>query len=332
MVIFKLELSFDEITNRVLSSSINVNGNNFPISLLQDVPSEQKSFVTFMNELISSFKRIGQTRTSETYQAALNSFMKFLQGDITLNKITPEIMKHYERYLKECGLAMNTISFYMRILRASYNRAVEREIITDKRPFKHVYTGNPPTSKRCVDIQTIKAIKNYESNDLSIQLARDLFMFSFYTRGMSFIDMAYLQSSAIKNNRLIYRRHKTGQTISIYWEKCMQDIANRYKPNTPYLLPIIQHMNGKERNQYRVAQCLVNRNLKKIATRLNLQINLTMYVARHSWANIAYNMGSPIDAISQGLGHNNEKTTKIYLKTLAHNQVDDINKTIIMSL
>ncbi|MBO4871698.1 MAG: site-specific integrase [Muribaculaceae bacterium] len=332
MLTLKIELSFNETNNHALPVSIRINGATIPIPSLTEPTLAQPSFTAFMNGIISSMRNIGQIRTSETYQSALNSFLKFHQNDIAINEITPEIMKHYERYLLEHGLAMNTISFYMRILRASYNRAVEREIIIDKRPFKHVYTGIPLTRKRCLDIQAIKAIKNYQCNDWRMRLSRDLFMFSFYTHGMSFIDMAYLHSNAVKENMLKYQRRKTGQVITIRWEECMQDIVSRYKPNYPYLLPIIQHKNGEERNQYRTFQRMVNACLKDIGKDLNLHINLTMYVARHSWANIAYDMGSPIEAISQGMGHSNERTTKIYLKTLAQNQVDDINKSIIKAV
>ena len=130
----------------------------------------------------------------------------------------------------------------MRILRAVYNRAVEKDLTTNRNPFKHVYTGIDKTIKRAIPLKAIKQIKNLDlSLQLSLDFARDMFLFSFYTRGMSFIDMAYLRRTNLKNGILTYHRRKTGQQLSIRWERCMQDILDKYEnPTSDYLLPIIR--------------------------------------------------------------------------------------------
>jgi site-specific recombinase XerD len=232
--------------------------------------------------------------------------------------------------MKDCGLVLNTISFHFRVIRTVYNKAVEAGHCHDQKPFKYAYTSIAKTVKRAIPFDVIKAIKQYRAENAPVAYAQDMFMFSFYTRGMSFVDMAYLKSSNIKDGILTYQRRKTGQTLRMKWEPCMQQIVDRYhKKGQPYLLPIIHSQNGKERNQYRHKQNLVNQNLKLIASSVNCEHHLTLYVARHSWATIAEQHGLPVNLISLGLGHNSEKTTQIYLKSLRQSQIDEANANII---
>lgn len=136
-----------------------------------------------------------------------------------LNEIDSDLMTEYEAYLKSHGVAMNTVSFYNRILRAVYNRAVEKEMTVQRYPFKHVYTGIDKTVKRALPLKIIKRIKKLDLPlKSSLDFARDMFLFSFYTRGMSFIDMAYLKKKDLQNGILSYRRRKTGQQLFIKWE------------------------------------------------------------------------------------------------------------------
>ena len=125
---------------------------------------------------------------------------------------------------------MNTVSFYMRILRATYNRAVDKGVIRQRFPFKHVYTGVEKTVKRAISFKVIRQLKEMDlSHSQSMEFARDMFMFSFYTRGMSFVDMAFLKKTDLNNGMLTYRRKKTGQLLSIRWEKCMQKAKRNRK-------------------------------------------------------------------------------------------------------
>ena len=163
----------------------------------------------------------------------------------------------------------------------------------------------------------------------SLDFARDMFLFSFYTRGMSFIDMAYLKKIDLRNGILTYRRRKTGQELSIKWEKCMDRIIVKYPENkTEFLLPIIKEQ-GDERKLYENAQHLVNYRLKDLSKILNLQRPLSMYVARHSWASAAKAQNVPLSVISEGMGHDNDATTQIYLASLETSVVDRANKKIL---
>lgn len=167
--------------------------------------ANEYSLFNFMESIIVKLKQNGKVRTSETYKSALSSFKKFLarqaskddyrqDEDIMLDCLTSEIMEAYEAWHKSRGVAPNTISFYTRILRAVYNRAVEDDIIENRNPFKHVYTGVDKTVKRALSLPVIKKIKALDlSLNASLDFSRDMFLMSFYLRGMSFIDMAFLK-------------------------------------------------------------------------------------------------------------------------------------------
>lgn len=298
--------------------------------------TNEQSLSGFMQGIISQLKRLNRIRTSETYTATLASFMKFRDGqDILLCEINGDTMMLYEAWLKANGNCPNTTSFYMRILRAVYNCAVEKELTEQRHPFKHVYTGIDKTVKRAVPLKAIKRIKEL---DLTLKphldYARNMFLFSFYTRGMSFIDMAYLKKSDLKNGILTYRRRKTGQQLTIKWEKCMEEIVTKYEDRsaTQYLLPIITSPFVKERVQYMNALSRVNVALKEVARLVDLQIPLTMYCARHGWASIAKSKNIPLSVISEGMGHDSEGTTRIYLASLDTSVVDKANSLILKDL
>lgn len=293
------------------------------------------SLFRFMESVIMNLKECGKIRTAETYTATLQSFSRFRRGrDLMLDEITPDLIQAYEAYLRAGGAVPNTTSFYMRILRAVYNRAVESEAIEQRNPFRHVYTGTERTVKRAIPIAAISRIKNLELPQGSkMDFARDMFMLSFYLRGMSFVDMAFLRKKDRADNHVTYRRRKTGQRLDIAWTKEMQSIVEKYPPNpTQYLLPILTNPLSDERSTYRNRASCINRQLKTIARMTNLKIPLTLYCARHSWASAARTKGIPVSIISEGMGHDSEATTQIYLASLETSVIDRANALIIRSV
>ena len=304
------------------------------ISTFQKQANEQSLF-NFMQGVIAQLQQMGRQRTSETYRATIRSFMSFRKDkDILLEEIDSDTMLMYEAYLRNRGLTKNTSSFYMRILRAVYNRAVEKDLTTNRNPFKHVYTGIDKTVKRAIPLKAIKQIKTLDlSLQPSLDFARDMFLFSFYTRGMSFIDMAYLKKKDLSNGILSYRRRKTGQQLLIRWEKCMQEIVDKYDTDyySPYLLPILKYPYDN-RSQYKNVLFRTNKYLKEVAKMAGISVPLTLYVARHSWASIAKSKNIPISVISEGMGHDSEMTTQIYLASLDNAVVDRANAQILKDL
>lgn len=297
--------------------------------------SKDCSMFNFMQAQIMKLRVRNKVRTAETYMSAMRSFEKFRNGsDIMLDTIDSDTIEAYEAWLEGRGVVPNTVSYYMRILRAVYNRAVDCGLIDQRNPFRHVYTGVDKTMKRALTIQAMSKIKSLDlTMQPSLDYARDMFMMSFYFRGMSFIDMAFLRKTDLDYGYISYRRRKTGQRLVIKWTKEMQAIMNKYPENpTPYLLPIIRKTCNDERSLYRNVGYSINRSLKRIAEMVGVGIPLTLYVARHSWASAARAKGVPLCVISEGMGHDSEATTQIYLATLDTSIIDKANKLIIKSL
>ncbi len=297
--------------------------------------SGQITVFEYMRRQSERMKKLGRVRTGETYQQTLNRFMKFRNGvDLYFDMLDADLVEQYECYMRANCLSRNTTSFYMRILRCIYNRAVEDGLTTQTDPFRRVYTGVDKTAKRAITLKEIKRIKELDlSDNPDLDYARDMFLFSFYLRGMSFIDLAYLRKKDLSNGYITYIRKKTGQQLTIRWERSMQEIVDKYSENpTQFLLPIITRQDGTERKQYLNKILFVNRKLKRIAKLAKISTPLTMYVSRHSWASIAKSKNVSLSVISEGMGHDNEETTRIYLASIQTNQIDDANSRILKDL
>ena len=302
---------------------------------LYTVPEGNYTFLLYGKELLVELRKIGKVRTAGTYQSALNSFERYLnnRGDVSLDALDSNQMIAYESWLKGNGICPNTSSYYMRNLRAIYNRAVEQGFVAQQNPFKHVYTGIDKTRKRAVSLDVVREIRDLNLTKKSLVFARDIFLFSFYTRGMSFVDMAFLKKKDLQNGILTYRRHKTGQQLFIKWEKPMQELIDKYDTSDiPYLLPIIRNNGMDEWHQYQNEAHRINRNLKHIGKQMGLGIPLTTYVACHAWASIAQSKNVSLSVISEALGHDSEQTTRIYLVSLDASIVDTANSLILMSI
>ena len=295
----------------------------------------QDSVFNFIRGQIRHKKQLGKVRSAETYRSTLYSFMHFRKDiDLTFDMMDDGLMELYEAWMLNTGLTRNATSFYMRILRTNYKMAVEKGLTPDRHPFRHVYCGMDKTVKRSITFIEIKKINDLDlSRSPNLDFARDMFMFSFCTRGMSFIDMAYLKKNDLDNGCLAYRRKKTGQLLTMEWTCQMQDIIDKYKPNdTRYLLPILTREDGSERRQYQNQMRKINRQLKEIARMAGLSLPLSMYYSRHSWATIARGKDIPLSVISEALGHDSETTTQIYLDSIKSSEVDKANRMILEGL
>ena len=307
----KGEYTVDELTDLYLSNSFN--GYLFP----------------FIDFVVKNLNDNNRRKTASILITAKSSFQRFCDGqDILLEKIDNSLMLKYEAGLKNSGVMKNTISCYMRTLRSVYNQAVKRGLTTQKSPFANISTRNEKTVKRAVNEDIIIKIKKLDlASHRELELARDLFMFSFYLRGISFIDMANLRKHNIKNGYIIYARSKTKQMLTIKIEPCMQEIISHYELQTvdDYLLPIYTIQNRDNSSQLRNH----NKRLKRISEMLGLEKTISSYVSRHTWATIALRKGVSVEVISEGMGHENETTTRIYLASLGQSVVDTANAKII---
>lgn len=290
----------------------------------------------FFTKQIQKLKNDNRRGTARNYNKTLKSLKAFMKNtDSTFNIVTEQFVESYNTFLIQRGVVRNTISFYMRIFRSVYNKAVTQKIVEQTFPFKNVYTGVDKTRKRAVTETVISQLLSIDlKKSKALQFARDLFIFSFYTRGMAFVDIVFLKKSNIQNGYITYVRHKTGQELTIKIETKLQNIINRYeKKDSPYVFPILNTEDGnKAYSQYEIALNYYNRQLKRLSNFLEPNINLSSYTPRHTWATTARNKNVPLSIISAGMGHSSERTTLIYLTKIENSVIDKVNKTIIDSI
>ena len=294
------------------------------------------SITDFFTQQIQKLKNDNRRGTARNYSKTLKSLKAFMKNtDSTFNIVTEQFVESYNTFLIQRGVVRNTISFYMRIFRSVYNKAVTQKIIEQTFPFKNVYTGVDRTRKRAVTETVISQLLSIDlKKSKALQFARDLFIFSFYARGMAFVDIVYLKKSNIQNGYITYVRHKTGQELTIRIETRLQNIINQYeKKDSPYLFPILNTEDeNKAYSQYEIALNYYNRQLKRLSKLLEPNINLSSYTPRHTWATTARNKNVPLSIISAGMGHSSEKTTLIYLTKIDNSIIDEVNKAIIDSI
>lgn len=301
---------------------------------------QEGDMLEYMSQKISEKSLAGKMRTAETYRATLTRWEHFLatkgmnKGEgLKWSELTQRLVCGFAEYLCNRKVSKNSQSFYFRILRAVCNSARRDGHAVPNGLFKDVYTGKAKTKKRALHMDGIKHIAAIDIPNSKEKLARDLFVFSFMTRGMSMIDIANLTRQNIKEGRLTYKRHKTGKAIDMEWLCCMQKIVDEYKDgNRSFLFPILQDTGQNTWHEYKKAQLRINYYLKKLGLRLGLPISLTMYVARHSWATTAKASGVPTAVISDVMGHTSEKTTQIYLDSIDEGRIDSANQEIMNRL
>lgn len=202
--------------------------------------------------------------------------------------------------------------------------------------FEKMFVGSDPVLHRAIEPETLQRIANVEltGKEAHLLFDRDMFMLSFYCRGISFIDLAHLRKCDLKDGVITYCRRKTQKSISVRVEPCAMEIIKRYASlaeDTAYLLPIIceQGTPDEEQLQYESALRLYNKHLNRISKKLELGMPLTSYVARHSWATIAHDIGVEIADISEALCHSSEKMTRNYIRSFTPDRLAEVNQKVI---
>lgn len=294
-------------------------------------PEQIVSFTEFAYQQVRACRDSKRFRCAENYLTALKSLQRFTQKqDILLSDISSPFLHSYQEWLRQQGISMNTVSCYMRSLRAIYNK-VNGGQRTDL--FAEVFTGKAKTEKRSVDADVLRRLKNLElPTGSQISFARDLFLFSFYAQGMPFVDMAHLLKHQIVDNLIVYERHKTGQRVVVKLEDCMKEIMERYEnKESRFVFPILlgSEPDGQIYKHYQSHLRAYNRNLHRLAKLIGTDSNLTSYVARHTWASIAYDSSVDLAVISSALGHTSPKTTLTYIREINNRRIAEANERVI---
>lgn len=305
----------------------------------------------FTDILVSDLESNGQYRTARAYHTVVRGLVGFNKNvDIPLTQINSHLIKGFEAYLKQAGKLPNTISYYMRNLRAIHNKALlSGQLMNNKHenPFDGVYTGVTKTMKRALTLDEMKSLCQLDfdsllaKENLSVRKYFDLtnlytalqyFKFCFYARGMCFVDLAYLRKDCIRGGVLRYVRKKTGQQIEVKVTKEMQDIIDAFASLTEYssyLFPVIRENDSRSaRLQYETALRTQNARLKRLVRLAGIGKQISTHWARHSWATICKQRNVPLGVISECLGHTSEKTTLIYLGTFDNSVLDAANEAV----
>ena len=300
------------------------------------------SFFAYIDDLVQVLILEGRIGTAQSYSKAKSSFFDFLlksnigeYESIRIESIDSILIRKYNRYLLSRGLVRNSISFYNRVLRSIYNKAVKQYHLVDKRPFDQVYTGVDKTTNRAVRENTIAKMLTLDlSYDKSLEMVRDLFVFSYAARGMAFVDIAYLKKANIRGEYISYCRKKTGARMEVRIESQIGRLIKKYTdPNSKYVFPILDDRSSDDEQEvyrhYQSKLASFNRKLKTLSSMVDEPLKLTTYVARHSWATAARNTNIPMSIISEGLGHKSERTTRIYLASFDERLIDEANVKLL---
>ena len=305
-------------------------------------PKENKRSVTTAKRLNGmSFakaeaERIDQEqrhKTAYNYLTAVRSLTQFIGNDKwSFADITTSMLERYQRWLCNRGIRLNTVSVYMRTLRALYNRAVENNADS---PFSAVFTGHEQTAKRSVtesEIRQLLALRLDSQPHLA--LARDLFVFSFMAMGMPFVDIAYLKWHQINDGVMHYARHKTGHKVCVNVEPCMAEIINRHAiTSSEYVFPLLAGTTADNVHPtYLKRLRSYNYALHRLSSLINTSRTLSSYVARHSWASLAYRSGLDISQIAKAMGHTKLSTTLIYIRAWFDPSLAEANRKMMQAL
>lgn len=291
------------------------------------------SFLLSAEQQAKHCEEANRFSTAKNYRTAIRSLSRFLQGQqLTVKDISPELMADYAQWLRQQGISMNTVSCYLRSLRAIYNKVVKQYDLEDRKPFKDLFTGHAKTVKRSAtgdDIKRLQAMILPKHS--ALQLSRDIFLFSLYAQGMPFVDVAFLRKEQIRDGLIVYERHKTGQQIVVKIEGCIQEIINRYSSaDSDFVFPIITaHRPAQAYKQYQSSLRNYNRNLHKLEKLAGLKRGLTSYVVRHTWASVAYDTNVDLAVIASALGHTNTNTTRIYIRDINNRRLAEANHKVL---
>lgn len=298
----------------------------------------QNSFYQFLESESERLRRTGNFSTSANYRTALNSIRSFMSGKpLPLDGITTSLIKDYENWLHQKMISPNTASCYLRTLRAAYNKAADQGLVRQSHPFKKVYTGTEKkTGINRIGKSDIRRLETLKLQDASpLQLARDLFIFSFLACGMPFVDLAYLKKEQIQAEYLTYRRHKTGKQVRVKLDERMIRIIRRYMSSSrEHLFPILNNPISPQQayKQYHSSLCRQNRLLKQLATMVGYSYPLSSYTARHAWASHAYEENIALATISKALGHTQARTTQAYIHETDNSALEKAQRLIIQKI
>ncbi len=301
---------------------------------------------------IEKLERAGKIGNKKAYENTLYMLELFdpMFHRLMFNDVDLKYISDFDEYLSiERGAANNTIKYYIKTFRSLLNKAIkDGEASEVNYPFgKNGYSISSleqETEKRYLPNVYIEKLKDAELKSHTMQWVSNLFLFSYFCQGMSFIDVAFLTKDNILvfegGKYIAYRRQKTesknSKIIRIKITDKIQQLLDWFSQNTTlvenYITPCItiegykgEQLYNHIRDRYRK----YNKHLKTLGETLGFEgIRLSSYMSRHSYAMRLKNSGIPEDVISEALGHKDLLTTKIYLDSFQKDEIAKANELL----
>lgn len=282
----------------------------------------------------------GRISTSESYKNAMVSFRKYdSRKEIKFGDISSVWLNGYEKWMTDQNKSVSTVGIYLRNLSRAFTYAIEKKAITyELYPFgkgKFVIPSSV-NNKRALSFEQVNSINAYNSNNPKLAMAKDMFIFSYLCNGMNFADVANLKWGDINGEFISFKRGKTKNrirknqrkvevAISHHVSEIISRNCNDDKDEGNYIFGFYNLGMTEDQKYRKKKQCIkdINFALKLIAKDLKLNINLTLTVARHSYATISMNLGQSIAFIQKSLGHTDSRTTENYLGSIEYDSIKE---------
>ncbi|WP_417201398.1 tyrosine-type recombinase/integrase [Bizionia sp.] len=306
-----------------------------------DYKRKNISVFDFFDYKVELLNEAGRTGSAKAYKDTRDAFFKFCpRKDLKFHEIDMSFLESFEAHSRGRGNIDGGIAVRMRQLRALYNDAISKNIVNASfYPFKSykITKLKGKSIKRALTRKEIQKIVELDLKEFPKLInSKNYFLFSYFTRGMNFVDMMHLTWDNIHGDNITYIRSKTKGRFSIKVLKPVQKILNAYpKKNTPtnYIFPILLKENlTPTQIQNRKAKTLkkFNKDLKEIAVLAGIDKKITSYVARHSFATNLKQVGVSTDIISESMGHQNINITNAYLKEFDSDVINEANEKLLL--
>lgn len=282
---------------------------------------------------ISELEQQNRIGTATFYKSSLAAVQAYTNiNNFRFDEITYSFLNSFISHEIKRGVKSNSVAVYLKGLRSIHYTYCKINNLTLPSVYSRIGIQSliKPTRKRSLSTKNLKLLTQYIPKDKHEQLAKDLFLFSFYCRGINLMDITKLTPKNIVNDRIEYTRSKTYGVFSIAITNEIKEILYR-QSTEKFLFPIIKS-DIPLRKAVKNYTKTINRILNRIAKRLEFPHDLTFLYARHTFAQLCRESGVSIELISKALGHSDLQTTEIYLKSFGNNEIDDISRKILDSL
>jgi len=267
------------------------------------------------------------------------SVLKMFRPNAILSDVNFRFLESFEYWMRNVRKNKDTtISVKMRNLQRVINQAIEDKLFNkDDYPFgEKKYSINRrldhSTKKIAIKLDKVSKLKALELEiGSAVHFAQQLFLFSYYCRGMNFIDIAFLKWSDVPDLTLSYTRRKTrgkfNIPLSAHALEILKFFKDRYHIPGGYVFPIINpsiHITTKQQyTRKKTALKAVNDNLKKLAKMIDEPtLKLTTNVGRHTYATGLKRSGANTAYITEALGHATQEQTQTYLAEFEEGEIE----------